>query len=100
MAILGTLIDKKTISRVGDDLKGVTTATTAHSLPATNPEILLPVVRSYAEMAGNGTNGLPAVFALGGNASISTVGYAMASCVSCPTVMYDLVAMVFHSVIE
>lgn len=100
MSILGTLIDKTTISRAGDDLKGVTTATVAHSLPATNPELLLPVVRSHEEMGTNGTRGLVHVFGLGGNASIATVGYAMASCVSCPTVMYDLVAMVFHSVIR
>lgn len=100
MAILGTLVDKKTLSRVGDDLKGVTTATTAHSLPATNPEMLLPIVRSYEEMGGWGTNGLPEVLGLGGNASISTVGYAMASCVSCPTIMFDVFAIVFHSVMR
>lgn len=100
MAILGTLIDKTTISRAGDALKGVTTATVAHSLPATNPQILLPNVISYAEMAGNGTNGFVRVFGLGGNASLATVGYAMASCVSAPTVCYDLYAIVFHSLIK
>ncbi len=100
MSLLGVLIHQTTISRAGDDLKGVTLATLAHSLPATNPEVLLPIMRSVQAVAGNGSNGLPELLGLGGNASIATIGYAMASCVSCPTVMYDVLAIVFHSVIR
>jgi len=100
MSILGTLIDKTTISRAGDDLKGVTVATLAHSLPHTNPEIGIAAVKSIAAMGANGSNGLPAVFVLGGNASIATLGYAMASCVSCPTVCADIVLIVPHSTIR
>lgn len=100
MAILGTLIDKKTISRAGDALSGVTFATSAHSLPATNPETLLPVVRSIEEMAQWGTNGLPKVLAIGGNSSLATYGVIQASCVSCPALMFDLYAIVWHSVVR
>jgi hypothetical protein len=95
MSILGTLIDKTTISRAGDDLKGVTAATLAHSLPHTNPEIGLAAVRSIEELGGDGARGLPAVFVVGGNASI-----AMASGVSCPTISANIVLIVPHSVIR
>ncbi len=67
---------------------------------AEHPEVLLPIMRSVQAVAGNGSNGLPELLGLGGNASIATIGYAMASCVSCPTVMYDVLAIVFHSVIR
>jgi len=100
MSILGTLIDKTTISRAGDDLKGVTAATLAHSLPHTNPEIGLAAVRSIEELGGDGARGLPAVFVVGGNASIATLGYAMASGVSCPTISANIVLIVPHSVIR
>lgn len=100
MSILGTLIDKTTISRAGDNLKGVTVATLAHSLPHTNPEIGVAAVRSVEELGGDGSNGLPAVWVLGGNASIATVGYAMASGVSCPTISANVVLIVPHSIIR
>lgn len=100
MAILGRLIDKQTVSRAGDDLAGVTLAALNHSLPATNPEMVLPILRSVQAVGGNGSNGLPALLGLGGNASQITVGYAMASAVSCPTVMYDVYAAVLHTIIR
>lgn len=97
MALLGILIDKQTHSRAGDDVDTVTAMTVNHSLPATNPELVLPVMRSVQAMAGNGTRGIPQVFGLGGNASISTVFIAMSSALSTPTVMYDVYQVVFHS---
>ncbi len=100
MSLLGTLIHQTTVSRAGDDLSGATFATLAHSLPATNPEILLPIMRSVEAVGGNGSNGLLKLLGLGGNASLATIGYAMASCVSAPTVMYDVLAIVFHSMIR
>jgi hypothetical protein len=98
MSILGVLIDKTTVSRVGDALGGVTYSSYSHSLPATNPEMVLPIMRSVEPSMD--CNGLPIFMGLGGNASLMTVGYACASCVSCPTIMFDVVAMVFHSVIR
>ncbi len=98
MAILGTYIDKTTVSRVGDGLFGVTLAhTLAHSLPATNPEMVLPILRSVAQI---GAQPSIALLGLGGNASILTVGYAVGSTASCPTLMFDVFAQVFHSIIR
>lgn len=103
MSILGNLVDIRTASRVGDDLAGLTLATFAHSLPATNPEVVIPVLRSIEDTAEDG--GMlcnPAVFGLGGNASILTVGYhaGSVSAVSFGTIMFDLLAIVFHSAIR
>lgn len=97
MAILGKLIDKTTVSREGDALKGVTLASLAHSLPATNPDIVLPVLRSVQEVGHQ-----PAVqlLGLGGNASLATIGYAVGSTASCPTVMFDVYTAVIHSLIS
>lgn len=97
MALLGILIDKQTMSRAGDAVTGISLLTYSHSLPATNPEMLLPVVRSIQAVA---VNLGPDVMGLGGNASISTVAFLAASAVSVPTVMFDLYAMVFHSIIR
>lgn len=100
MALLGILIDKQTHSRAGDDVDTVTAITVNHSLPATNPELVLPVMRSMEAVAGNGANGTPALLGLGGNASISTLFIAMASSPSTPTVMYDVYQVVFHSLMR
>ena len=96
MALLGFLIDKQTHSRVGDDVDTVTAITLNHSLPATNPELVLPVMRSI-EIIGDGFNGMPQLAGLGGNASISTIFICMASSPSTPTVMFDVYQMVFHT---
>jgi hypothetical protein len=92
VAIIGTLIDKTTVSRAGDALVGVTLATLAHSLPATNPTIVLPVLRSVQAPVQ--------VLGLGGNASIATIGFAAASAASTPTVMFDVYTAVVHSLIS
>lgn len=97
MAILGTYIEKQTISRAGDALSGVTVATLAHSLPATNPEFILINLRSTQEQGHvPGVN----VLGLGGNASILTVGYRVSSTASAPVLMYDIFAGIFHSIIR
>ena len=105
MAILGTLVDRQTVSRAGD--AGTTThrvalTTLAHSLPATNPETAFVHLRSIEALAG-----VPAVgvrpFLLGGNASILTLGYEYApgaTGVSAATLMFDIVALVYHSIIR
>lgn len=97
MAILGRYIDKQTVSRAGDALSGVTLGTAPHSLPATNPEMVLPILRSTQEQ-GHGPSAQ--ILGLGGNASILTVGYRISSTASCPVLMYDLFAQVFHSYIR
>lgn len=98
MSILGALIDKTTVSRAGDDLSGVTLgATLAHSLPATNPEAVLPIVRSVEEI---GAQPPIQVLGLGGNASLATLGYVTASTTSAPTVLFDVYSIVFHSIIR
>ena len=101
MSILGTLIDKTTVSRAGDagtTSQRVGLATLAHSLPATNPETIFINLRSIEAVAAAGVPVVP--FGLGGNASILTLGYAYQSNVSAPTTSFDVVAMVFHSVIR
>lgn len=100
MAILGTLIDKQTVSRVGDGLTGITLTTLAHSIPATAPEAIVPVVRSIQAVGGNGVQAFPILLAVGANASLLTVGYAMGSAISCATIMYDVYAFTFHSIIR
>lgn len=100
MAILGTLIDKQTVSRAGDGLTGVTLTTLSHSIPATNPDTVIPVLRSVQAVGGNGANALPVLLGHGANASLLTVGFAMPSAVSCATILYDVVAFSFHSIIR
>lgn len=101
MSILGTLIDKTTASRAGDagtTSQRVGLTTLAHSLPATNPESIFVNLRSVEGVAG--VSMTPKVFALGGNASLSTIGYEYQSGVSAGTIMYDVVAVVYHSIIR
>lgn len=90
----GTLWDRQTISRAGDDLTGVTLAAIAHSLPATNAQVLVVQMISKAALGHN-----PAVQLLGqrGNASQNTVGYAVASTASCPTVAFDAYCALLHT---
>ena len=101
MAILGTFIDKQTVSRAGD--AGTTGGnvgfiTLSHSLPATNPEQVSVNLRSI--QSGLGTNVPVQAFGLGGNASILTIGYFYQSGVSAPTMMFDVFARVFYSTIR
>ena len=101
MPILGTLVDRTTMSRVGDagtTAVGTGLTTLAHSLPATNPEAVFVNMRSIEAIGPNGRQVDP--FILGGNASLLTLGYRYASQVSAPTLMFDVVAVVFHSVVR
>lgn len=92
----GTLWDRQVISRAGDGLTGITQAAIAHSLPATNPQVLFMQLRSV-QAVGHG----PAVMLLGqrGNASQNTAGYMIASTASCPTIEYDAVCAILHTLI-
>ena len=99
MAILGKLVDRYTASRAGDDLHGVTVVTAPHSLPATNAEVMIPVVRSVQELAVGVPLFVP--LAVGSNASLSSIGWAATnSTASMPTIYYNIISVVFHSVVR
>lgn len=100
MAILGRYWDKQVASRVGDNLSGVTTGTLAHSLPATNPELFLPIFNSIAAVGGNNVPGTPQLLAVGGNASILTIGFIGGSAPSFPTIAFTVHAAVIHTYIR
>lgn len=98
MAIFGSLWDRTLQTRAADGLRGVTLTTVPHSLPATNPEILVPVLRSVQEFAYPVNVGL---LGLRGNASLNTVGFAPApSAATCPTVEYEVISAVLHTIIK
>ena len=102
MPILGTFIDRTTVSRAGDagtTAHNVGLPTLAHSLPATNPEAVFVNLRSV-EATALGATPILRPFGLGGNASLTTIGYEYVSGVSVPTLMFDVVAVVFHSIIR
>ena len=100
MAILGTLVDRQTVSRVGDGLYGLTFASVIHSLPATTPETIVPVLQSMQANMGAS----PVLMGVGGNQSVSTIGIATPSAVSglgsMPTISYNVIASVYHSLIR
>lgn len=92
MAILGTLIDKA----ASTTLTGVTLTTLPHSLPATNPELMAIQLRSAntATAAGN-------LVAVGGNASILTVGLQAASVsLGSNLSFFDVYSFIFQSVMR
>ena len=93
----GTLWDRQVITRVGDGLRGLTMAAIAHSLPATNPQVLFMQLRSVAVIADH----TPPMMLLGqrGNASQNTVGYMIASTGSCPLIEYDAICAILHTLI-
>lgn len=97
MAIFGTFWDRALTTRAGDAQTGVVFSTLAHSLPATNPEILMPVLRSIQDLTH-----IPgvSVLALRGNASLNTWGLRFSSTASAPTVELELVAATLHSIIR
>lgn len=97
MAILGRYIDRQVVSRVGDDLSGVTVGTLPHSLPATTAELFICQLQSAA---GLGVNSAISLLAVGSNQSLLTVGYRVSSAASAPTVSYVVIAGVLHSVIR
>lgn len=101
MSILGTLVDKHTVSRVGDALIGLTFASVIHSLPATTPETVVPVLQSMQANMGAS----PVLLGVGGNQSVSTIGIATPTTFgsvvgSMPTISYNVIASVFHSLIR
>ena len=100
MAILGTFVDRATISRAGDDLNGTTVGTLAHSLPATNAELFVPVMQSL--QGGIQGRNFMSLLGVGSNASILTIGYSSGSITtaSCPTVSFVVLAGVLHSIIR
>jgi len=102
MAILGTLVDNhETFTRAGDDLLIVEQSTAAHSLPATNAEFLWVAIRSIEVMGDGAGTGQIDVWATGGNASLSTVGYRGAfSNASTPTVAFDIYSVVWHTLVR
>jgi len=92
MAILGTLVDKLT----GATLSGVTLRTFPHSLPATNPEYVAIQVRSVESATAHGE-----MYAIGGNASLLTIGLAAASvALGSNLAFFDAYSVVFHSIIR
>lgn len=98
MAILGTLVDLQTVSRAGDGFPGgITYLTASHSLPATNPEWVCPVLMSVQEV---GVNAAVVPVGLGGNASIATWGVRGSSAVTFGTVACRLLCQVFYSTIR
>jgi hypothetical protein len=105
MAILGTLIDRTTVSRAvdaGTTVQNVGVTSLAHSLPATNPEAVFINVRSVEAI--NSTRAVfVRPFGMGGNASLTTFGYEFSpglTGASCGVVLFDVIAVVFHSIIR
>lgn len=92
MAILGTLIDRLQ----GQTLTGVTLTTFPHSLPATNPEHVSIQQRSALSATAPG-----AIVAIGGNASLLTIGLQAASVsLGSNAVFFDAFSYVYHSIIR
>lgn len=96
MAIIGTFWDRNLASRAGDALSGVTQGSIAHSLPATSPQVIFFTMRSVQAIGHQ-----PAVvgMAIRGNQSLNTVGYAVSSTASCPTIEYEVTSAILHSII-
>ncbi|MBP6479851.1 MAG: hypothetical protein KA310_03295 [Pseudomonadales bacterium] len=89
MAILGFLIDKL----AGATLAGVTLTSFPHSLPGTSPEEVRIQLRSANTATAPG-----AIVAVGGNASLLTIGLQAASVsLGSNLVFFDAVSQVFWS---
>lgn len=91
MSLLGTLIDKN----AGNTLTGVTLTTYNHSL-GTTPDLTLTNLRSALSATAHGR-----LYAVGANASLSTVGLAAASVALGSNLNYfDVWNVYFHSSIR
>lgn len=91
MSILGTLTDRL----AGATLSGVTLTTFPHSLPATNPQFMGVQLRSALSATAPG-----AIVAVGGNASLLTVGLQAASVsLGSNLVFFDIYSNIYHSII-
>lgn len=97
MSIFGTFVDRQLGTRAGDGVSGIALTTMAHSLPATNPEIFIGVMRS---VQGIGVQSAVGLLALRGNASLNTIGFAISSSASTPTIEFEGIAAVLHSIIR
>lgn len=101
MAILGTWVDKHSVTRGGDANKGVTHGTAAHSLPATNAEFIWAAVRSLEGLGTGSGQGQLDVWVTGSNASLSTWSVRGAfSNASTPAAAFDIYSVVWHSLVR
>lgn len=104
MSILGSYIDSQLVSHAGVGLASAALelTTLAHSLPATNPEVVEIHLVSLEDTvaAGIGVNSTP--FSPGGNASLLTLGWAVgsASAASIGITLARVVARVYHTVVR
>lgn len=96
MAILGTYVDRALNTRAGDNLSGVTMTTLAHSL-ATNPDSVVPVLRS---VQGIDMNQAPGLIGLRGNGSLNTIGFAVPTTRSAPTIEFEVLSFTWHSTVR
>ena len=101
-AIFGTLWDRTAGTRAGDDLSagGVTMTTIAHSLPATNAEVFIPVLTSHSAVPTTYVLGRITLFGQRGNASLNTVGFVAGTCASSPTLAFEAYSAVLHTIVR
>lgn len=97
MAIFGQFWDRQLGTRAGDGVSGIVLTTMAHSLPATNPEIFVPVMRSQQAI---GVQSAVTLLGQRGNASLNTIGFAISSAASTPVLEFEGVSAVLHSIIR
>lgn len=98
MSILSTLIDRSTYvysGNTGGIAASAFYTTQAHSLPATNPDIVLLSLQSIQL---SGVSQFPVPVQAGGNASLSTVGVLTASSASVGVLAVQVLAVVWHSI--
>ena len=98
--ILGTLVDLQTIAIEASEVDGVSVSRLNHSLPATNPELVVLAMVSVEANNVAGILGTPVLFSPGGNASFVTFGYAVMSTPTVTTFAFEAASIVFHSLIR
>jgi hypothetical protein len=99
MPILGTLVDRILSTLAPGSNASLQMTTLAHSLPATGPEMIVPVLQSIGITAGQ-INSNPKMFAQRGNASLNTIGFAFGTGASTPTLSFEVYSLVFHTIIR
>ena len=99
MALLSRLIDTQTVSRAGDGLTGIAVTTLFHSL-TTNPQAVIPVLRSVDAIGASNLNKGVNVLFVAANASCLSVAYHSITGASAPTIMFDVYTFRFHSLIQ
>jgi len=100
--IFGTFWDRQMGTRAGDDLSagGVTLSTVAHSLPGTNPEVMIAQMISQSAVPTTYVLGRIGLFGIRGNASLNTIGFSGGTCASSPTLAFEIYSAVLHTVIR